>query len=32
MIVIPAAIAEQFEQFLTRRALPPTVYEITWTD
>ena len=25
MIVIPPAIAEQFEQFLTRRALPPTV-------
>jgi hypothetical protein len=26
------AIAEQFEQFLTRRALRPTVFETTWTD
>jgi hypothetical protein len=25
MIVIPPAIAKQFEQFLTRRALPPAV-------
>ena len=32
MIAIPPATAEQFEQFLTRRALPPTVYETTWTD
>jgi hypothetical protein len=25
MIALPPAIAQQFEQFLTRKALPPTV-------
>ena len=32
MIAIPPAIHAQFTQFLIGKALPPTVYETTWTD
>ena len=32
MIAIPPAIHAQFAQFLIGKALPPTVYETTWTD